>query len=429
MYGFEAYNEYDHSQINKLIQLMYNTEQKVVVIGGLPNSGKTTLSKYFNDYMVISKNALRAKYNIAGKSGLYAKQKELCQEALASGKSILFDATYLSMKARSNIFTILRELKADIDVYCIFINCSSKEAIKRNGQLRTNEIDEEDISINKNIPDYIIEEMEKVIYLPFIEEGFKDVIILNVYDKQYTVNENAKQQLFQLINLSYHEINTKIHELNWDSILPSYKYCIDYNQNNSNHSYVLHEHMLKAADYIRQNRNMNLYINQLLFLAMLFHDIGKPYVAQDFGKLKHNTDVFKKDDKVIIKQGQNGFISAEKKNYKGYSRQLLSNSDIVIDPNTHYYNHDTIGALILYKELAQIGFDEEDLTRIYHYVADHMLIPFHDRLNKKTIQKIRQLRENIIDDLVIIRQADLYASNSRHDEHILQENIEALQNG
>lgn len=81
-------------------------------------------------------------------------------------------------------------------------------------------------------------------------------------------NERINSELCKIMN-SNHSYLAIIHKDILCKIIPEFKECIDYNQNNPYHTYTLHKHTAVA---LIEAINPDLIVN----LAILFHDIGKP---------------------------------------------------------------------------------------------------------------------------------------------------------
>jgi len=80
--------------------------------------------------------------------------------------------------------------------------------------------------------------------------------------------------IYELITLikkssSFDEINNKRNEI--ANFIPTVSAMFDYDQNNSYHPYDLWEHCVRTALEIPKNTD-----DDMLYLAALLHDIGKP---------------------------------------------------------------------------------------------------------------------------------------------------------
>lgn len=82
-------------------------------------------------------------------------------------------------------------------------------------------------------------------------------------------SERINSELCKIMNSNYSYLAI-IHKNILCKIIPEFKECIDYNQNNPYHTYSLHKHTAVALIEVI---NPDLIVN----LAILFHDIGKPH--------------------------------------------------------------------------------------------------------------------------------------------------------
>ena len=82
-------------------------------------------------------------------------------------------------------------------------------------------------------------------------------------------NERINSEMCKIMNSNYAYLMVLYKDI-LCKIIPEFKECIDYNQNNPYHTYSLHKH---TAIALIEVINPDLIIN----LAILFHDIGKPH--------------------------------------------------------------------------------------------------------------------------------------------------------
>ena len=237
---------------------------------------------------------------------------------------------------------------------------------------------------------------------------------LSSYFISYERDEKAKEKLEECIQWEkWKDFKESIENLNWKSIIPEYTQCLNYNQNNENHLYTLSEHMIRSAYYIREvckEINIDLNMQRLITLSLLFHDIGKPYCLQDFGILKKSTDIFTQGEKVEIKQGQNGFIMASKATSKEERSQLLLPNQIDIEKNSHFYNHQQVSANIMYKQLGEIGYSLKEINIIYTLIVHHMSISANSVMKNFKIRVLIEECGELILILPLVRNCDALAT-------------------
>lgn len=101
--------------------------QELVLLVGYPGSGKSTLTKLFEDkphYEVIHGDDLKTE----------SKMKKALKAGIEAGKSVVIDATNPSAKKRAVYISLARELNPKIHVRVIEMSTSIEESLDRNGQ-------------------------------------------------------------------------------------------------------------------------------------------------------------------------------------------------------------------------------------------------------------------------------------------------------
>ena len=434
----EIKSEYDRKTLQS-IQKLVKRKKICLIIGGMPSSGKTTLAKYFieNDFFYINKDKLKRE-----NPRTYLNQ---INDLIEEHDKIVIEGRFIYNKTREHFFKY--------NPVFIFINCPIKVILQRNERLETTE---------RHFPDFQLRTLYKYVELP-IYRNFQSYII-NVYEPEAEYKPNY---LVPDVNIRYDRVSAKIRDLiqikkhnimedyksmykidyfrykdarqqleyiykikrleemndwlknhiKWEYILPIFRNTIDYNQNNINHKYTLHEHMYRAAFYSHEYNS-----DLLTFLALLFHDIGKPYTLIDYGIVKDDTDVFNKGEKVDIKQGDNGLIFASSIKDKILRQELLTPDLIEKQGNSHYYNHPNVGAMILYQQLSLIGFNKQELDKIYRLVYNHMVVSAVYRMNHQTITKFRKRNKDLLNELYIVHKCDAKATGVPLENSYLDKN-------
>ena len=441
---FEIKSEYDRKTLQS-VQKLLKRKKICLIIGGLPSSGKTSLAKYFveNDFFYINKDKIKREEPHT----YLVKIDDLIKEH----DKVVIEGRFIYNKTREHFFKY--------NPVFVFINCPLKVILQRNEQIEATERHFPDfqlrtlykyveLPIYRNFQSYIINVYEpEAEYKPnylvpkvdvkydSISAKIRDVIriqkhnIMEDYRSLYKVDyfryKDARQQLeyiYRIKRLEEMDDWLKRH-VKWQYILPIFNNTIDYNQNNINHKSTLHEHMYRAAFYSHE------YDSDLLtFLALLFHDIGKPQTLIDYGIVKDDTDVFNKGEKVEIKLGDNGLISASSIREKELRQELLTPNLIEKQPNSHYYNHPNVGAILLYQQLSLIGFNKQELDKIYRLVYNHMIISATYKMNKQTIDKFRKRNKDILNELYIVHKCDAKATGVPLEVSYLDENWQSILN-
>lgn len=208
-----------------------------IMLVGLPGSGKSTLAKSIaeaNSFTIISTDSIRK--DLCGDEScqdanqdVFRIAKDMIKDSLWNGKSVVFDATNLTRKARANI---LEACPTGI-TKSAFVVWNPIEKCIENDKNRSRTVGEE-----------VIMGMAKKFQFPFYDEGFDHInVVPNTTD--WDVSE-------------YREFLSN-------------KMKID--QDNSHHTKQVIDHCLTAADY-----SLSQDYSDDVFLAAKWHDCGKPYV-------------------------------------------------------------------------------------------------------------------------------------------------------
>lgn len=207
----------------------------LIMLVGVSGSGKSTLAKMLkegNDNMVIvSSDAVRAE--LLGDENDQSRNGEVFNEvhkriisSLKEGKDVIYDATNLSYKRRTNFLKTISHL----NVYkkCIVV-LSSYERCVYNQTLR-----------DRKVPSEVIKRQIKQFQCPYWYEGWDDIKIY--------ANDNISLNWFMDQNKIPHD--------------------------NLNHSMNIYDHMVKARNLYRYVVDEDNY-DKLVEKAVLYHDIGK----------------------------------------------------------------------------------------------------------------------------------------------------------
>lgn len=213
----------------------------MLMLVGLPASGKSyeaeDLSKQYKAN-IHSSDAIRKELlnNVNDQNNNEKVFKELTNRIktdLIAGHNTIFDATNINYKRRKAFVESLN--KIDYYPICVFIATPYEECLENNKNR------------DRSIPEEVISNMYRNIYIPQVYEGWEDIIVKWNYNKEE----------FDLNNLFNGE-----NGLNKIS------------QDNPNHTLTIGRHCSKCASEIEE---MNSEVTYELFQAALLHDIGKRF--------------------------------------------------------------------------------------------------------------------------------------------------------
>ena len=228
---------------------MLKENPKLILLCGLPASGKTFYAKKINftieNSIVFSSDNIRKELyrdeRIQGNSDeVFRIMNCRVVEALNSGYTVIYDATNITRKDRATILSLCPKF---VKIECHIIWTPIWRCINRDKQR------------DRIIGEKVIKRMVKRFQAPFYDEGIDVIKIIrpNYFNKPY---------------ISHYEYSNFA--------------AMDIPHDNSHHSLTILDHCSKAHNYINNKSNSN----ELAFAALI-HDIGKPY-TKDFHDNKGN---------------------------------------------------------------------------------------------------------------------------------------------
>lgn len=160
-----------------------NTQPEIIVLIGLPGSGKSTwrakmLAKTDKDYIIVSSDdeiermakAENITYDEIFKKALGAATHALKQkfkDAINNGRNIIWDQTNLSLKKRRGI---LQQVPANYRKIAVSFEITTDELQKR--------LDKREKETGKSIPPKVLKGMANSYVPPSKEEGFDEVLFV-----------------------------------------------------------------------------------------------------------------------------------------------------------------------------------------------------------------------------------------------------------
>ena len=223
---------------NTIINNPMKRKSKLVVMVGIPGSGKSTIAKTkilntLYDGNIFSSDEYRLKLlgdendqsnNQLVFSTLY---EELIQH-LIGGKDAILDATNISIKDRQRVFSQIKSIRDNIEVVAYFVNTPISTCIERDGKR------------NRVVGEDVIMKMVNRFQCPQYFEGF-DSIVFHYFEYIHKNFSNALTPILSIMD--------------------------DYDQKNPHHVGTLGAHCRKLASFYQEN--------SLQYVAGLLHDIGK----------------------------------------------------------------------------------------------------------------------------------------------------------
>lgn len=211
-----------------------------IMMIGLSGAGKTTRAKEIKKkygFELLSSDALRKQLlhdenDQTQNPYIFDEMKKRTIKYLSEGKSVIYDATNLTVKNRKDILQRVGKLECKRIAYIMrtpFAVC-----IKNNAERK------------RNIPTEAIEKQMGKFQIPYLEEGFEDILI----------EDFSKDRKIKVLN----------------PIFSIAEIMVGVNQNNSHHAHSLFIHSMKTFEELKKKKK---YIPKSLWTAAILHDIGK----------------------------------------------------------------------------------------------------------------------------------------------------------
>lgn len=231
------------------------SKQTLVMLVGLPASGKSTITKNFDDSFVIfsTDEYRKQKYGDASiqepaRGPFFQEFHNLLFAEWRKGSNIIYDATNLSFKRRR---AFLRELArmtpstVDYTTKCYLIICPYDECLKRNSERA------------RNVPESVMEKMFKTFQTPSFTEGWDEIIIHHTGAQPLSLEVGQSRYFDQ--DSPHHRYNLLTH-----CYLTSSLAC---------HLYA--EEMINRFETIEKTQDASYWASKIIQPAGLYHDIGK----------------------------------------------------------------------------------------------------------------------------------------------------------
>lgn len=323
---------------------------KLIMLVGLPASGKSTIANELKDYynaIILSSDSIREE--LYGNASIQDDHNKVfdtlhtrANELLNKGVNVIYDATNINRKRR--IHVINNVLTAD-EYIAYYINRSVTHC------LTMNECRE------RVVPNNVIINMYKSLQIPLESEGFN--VVIN-HRNIPPLLDGTPNEIIAVLNHKYsHDSMFNIlEELDYN-----FSKVFNLPHDSKYHTFSVSRHIYYVYDYIFDNYKGNRR-NEML-LAALLHDIGKAYC----------------------------------KSFENNKRQITRTANFI--------GHEFVSAQLADELLYKWGYDENIIKYVTTLVQLHM-IPHN--MSQKQENKLRKLiSEELFDDLMFLNEADVKA--------------------
>ncbi len=225
------------------------------VLCGLQGSGKSTYAKKFQRAMqkdetivIASSDEVRRQYPDAKNETVFQFVYQMANDALADGKSVIIDATNITMKSRRQVFA---NIKVDCEKICVVFCTPYEECVKRVEVRNALQVATGGSHI---VPTSVLERYYKSFEVPFYEEGWDNIWFSGFMNMKDTRSDA-------------------------EVIADLVKQADGFDQHNKHHTKNLGDHMRATGDFLARQYPKELAVVRAGYL----HDVGKLF-TQTFGE-------------------------------------------------------------------------------------------------------------------------------------------------
>ena len=140
----------------------------LIIMCGIPASGKSTVAKYFNSNIVSTDSIRKELYGDEGTQGngkdVFSLAYSRIRNYLSLGENVVFDATNIRKRDRKTVIDIGKEYNCDNIIIC-YCSTSLKIALKRNANRE------------RKVPAPVIERMFNNFEKPSYAEGVNYICV------------------------------------------------------------------------------------------------------------------------------------------------------------------------------------------------------------------------------------------------------------
>ena len=156
---------------------------KVIMLIGVPGSGKTTFAHNLSlekGYKVISSDVIRQTFPGIKENNVFPTVYEMCVNELRNGRDIILDATNITPKVRKRAWDALDAFGVKYDKVAYYFITDPNKCMERVAIRNT-------LPNERYLPVEVIKGYGEKIIAPAIEEGFKEIIVIdnNKHDENY----------------------------------------------------------------------------------------------------------------------------------------------------------------------------------------------------------------------------------------------------
>lgn len=327
---------------------------KLIMLSGLPASGKSTLAKELQEKenaVIVSSDEMRAELfgdinSQENNTELFKKAHERINGFLNEGKTVIYDATNINRKRR--IHFINNEIKADEKVI-YYMNTPFNSCV------------ENDANRERTVGYEVIDKMYRNMHIPTMLEGWDEVVFVGDDKVSNTTDGELLEKYLTGSGTSHDELFLALGE-----IVKEFNDIYNVSQDSSYHSFSISRHTYHVFKYIKDSftEYKGAHYKELL-VAALFHDTGKAHCKSFY-------------------------------NYKGEEKRFAS-----------FISHENVSAQIACENLTLMGYSDDFIKYVIDLVQFHM---YPMKISEKTEKRLRNLlTDEQYKDLMFLHVADISA--------------------
>ena len=154
---------------------------KVIIMCGIPGSGKSTLTEQFPDFVSISQDSLGNRNDC-----IKALRRTLTQE-----KNVIIDRTNITIAQRNYFISVAKEY--NVSLFCIFLNFPAVECVERIKNRKVHETLPGSTHESKIIE--VVDKFVKSLEVPSYDEGFNTIFTCTNFSDLPNFVESIRKEI------------------------------------------------------------------------------------------------------------------------------------------------------------------------------------------------------------------------------------------